>query len=895
MLRANGEASEMAVRESGSWHRHAAGWSRLIVVVRAWRSVRWPLWLCCWALAGVVHAQPQPPSAAPVSALAAASSSSQPTAPRSIIVVIDDSYPPYVFRDHAGRLQGIRKDVWDLWSARTGIKVNLVGMDWAKAQAQIQVGRADVIDTIFETAPRKDIYDFGPSYSDIEVPIYFHESIGGLNTTESLKGFTIGVKDGDACIDYLVNQGLESFRRYPSYEAVIDAAAVGEVRVFCEDKPPATYFLIRKQLDRQFRSTGPLYIGQFHWAVRKGDAATFKLVQDGFARITPAEMRGLQERWLGAAVQTPDTPAYLRYGAYALLSVGGLALVLGAWNISLRRRVQARTAELSESLTQLTQSKQDAERTLAQLNATLEAVPDLLFELDLDGRYVDFRARRTDLLAAPPQDLKGRRVQDVMPPEAADLVMQALHEAAAHGSSAGTHIKLPLPQGERWFELSVARKRMLGNARDHFIMLSRDISDRKQAEQALARHGDELEQIVHERSRQLVQARDASEQASRAKSEFLSRMSHELRTPMNAILGFSQLIELEAGSSPRTQGHVREILRAGKHLLHLINDVLDLEQVESGRVALNTEVVDVAELARELLSLMQPLADRQEVRLHIGDMQGLAVMADAIRIRQIVLNLLSNAVKYNRAGGEVWLDAQVQAEQLVRISVRDTGAGIAERHLGMLFQPFNRLGAEAGPIEVTGIGLSLCRRLAELMRGSMGVSSQEGEGSLFWVDMPRAMPGVLAPDGDGAHASAQSPMGPTKAGVPPSPRMATLLYVEDNPANLQLMTQIVSRHQGVTLISAPLGQLGLELAKAHRPDLILLDIHLPDMDGYAVLGRLRSDPDTRSTPVIAVTANAMPMDVQRIRDAGFDDYVPKPIRVTHIDLLIHERLGSTLA
>lgn len=893
VLKANGEAFEMAVRESGSRHRHGAGWARVVVFVRAWRSTwRLACLLCLGGLSGLVWAQPLSPQAL---SLQPAGPASAAGVPRSITVVIDDNYPPYVFRDHAGRLQGIRKDVWDLWSARAGIKVNLVGMDWAKALAQIQTGRADVIDTLFETVPRRGLYDFGPAYSDIEVPIYFHESIGGLSNTESLKGFTIGVKEGDACIDYLINQGLESFRRYPSYEAVIDAAAVGEVRVFCEDKPPATYFLVRKQLEHQFRSTRPLYIGQFHWAVRKGDAVTFKLVQDGFAHITPVEMRDLQAHWLGAAIESPVLPVYLRDGAYAVLAVAVLALMLGAWNISLRRRVQARTAALSESLAQLTASKQEAERTLAQLNATLEAIPDLLFELDLDGRYVDFRARRADLLAAPPQDLKGRRVQDVMPPEAADGVMQALHEAAAHGSSSGTHIKLTLPQGERWFELSVARKRMQGNARDHFIMLSRDISDRKLAEQALARHGEELEKIVQERSRQLVQARDASEQASRAKSEFLSRMSHELRTPMNAILGFSQLIEMDAGSSPRNKAHVQEILRAGKHLLHLINDVLDLEQVEAGRVALNTEVVDVSELAGELLSLMQPLADKQQVRLHVSQIQGVAVMADAIRVRQIVLNLLSNAVKYNRVGGQVWLDAQVQAEQTVRISVRDQGMGIAERHMGLLFQPFNRLGAEAGPIEGTGIGLSLCRRLAELMRGSMGVSSQEGVGSVFWVDLPRAMPAGQAADAAGATATVQSPMGPTKAGIPPSPRTATLLYVEDNPANLQLMTQIVSRHQGVTLISAPLGQLGLDLARAHRPDLILLDIHLPDMDGYAVLGQLRSNPDTRNTPVIAVTANAMPMDVQRIRDAGFDDYVPKPIRVTHVDVLLHERLGSTLA
>lgn len=849
----------MSVRESGLWRK----WGRMVV---------WLLCLFC-GLSLSAHAQP--------------------ATPQRITVVVDDNYPPYMFRDHAGRLQGLRKDVWDLWAARTGIQVNLIGLDWAKAQAQIQSGQADVIDTIFETPQRKSSYDFGPAYGDIEVPIFFHESISGIANAESLKGFTIGVKEGDACVDYLVSQGLQSFRKYPSYEAVIDAAAVGEVRVFCEDKPPATYFLVLKQLERQFRSSPPLFIGQFHWAVRKGDVLTYKLVQDGFARISSAEMREARDRWLGTAVEAAGMPVYLRYGAYALLCVVGVALLLGIWNVALRRRVALRTGELSASLRQLTESKHDAEQTLAQLHATLEAIPDLMFELDLDGRYVDVRANRADLLLLPPEQLLGRCVQDVMSAEPAEGVMRALHEAAAHGASDGTQISLDLPAGQRWFELSVARKRMSGGQRDHFIMLSRDVTDRKLVEQALARHGDELEKIVQERSRQLIEARDASEHASQAKSEFLSRMSHELRTPMNAIMGFAQLIDMDGGSSARAKGHVQEILRAGKHLLHLINDVLDLEQVESGHVTLNPAHLDLHALCADVMALMQPLADQRHITLNMGDMRDLSLMADGTRVKQVVVNLISNAIKYNRQGGHVWLEAQPQGDNLVRINVRDDGAGIAPRYLDQLFQPFNRLGAESGSIEGTGIGLSLCRKLTELMHGQMGVNSQEGVGSTFWVDLPRTMP---SSGGQTETAVADGAAGDGLAmdGSRAAQRLATVLYVEDNPANLQLMAQIVARHQGVRLLSAPLGQEGLALARRHRPDLILLDIHLPDTDGYAVLGQLRSHPETRATPVIAVTANAMPMDVQRIREAGFDDYVPKPIKVTHMDMLIHERLGSTL-
>ncbi len=871
----------MSVRLSGL-RRPSLIAGLLVAMWRAWpRLGGWPpfvglvLCLLVGVLAGVV--------AGPVRAAEGA--------PRLLTVVIDDSYPPYVFRDQAGRLQGLRKDMWDLWSERTGIPVRLVGQDWAKAQAQIQAGQADVIDTLFETPQRQRVYDFGPAYDSVDVLIYFHEGLGGMDgRPESLRGFTIGVKEGDACIEHLSGQGLEAFRKYPSYEAVVDASAVGEVRVFCLDRPPANYFLSRKQMERAFRASPPLFVGQFHWAVRKGDAATRQLVQEGFARISPREVDEVRHRWLGAPIEPVGMRPYLRYGVYALLSMVLLALLLGAWSISLRRRVQSRTRDLSASLALLTDAKLDAERTLSQLHATLEAIPDLLFELDMDGRYVDYRANRKELLVTTPEHFLGRTLHEVMPAPAADLVMQALHEAAEHGSSVGVQICLPLAHGETWFELSVARKRMSGGVRDHFIVLSRDITDRKHAEQALARHGDELEKIVQERSRQLVEARDVSERASRAKSEFLSRMSHELRTPMNAILGFAQLIDLDPGSTPRGKAHVQEILRAGKHLLHLINDVLDLEQVESGRLTLTPQAIDLDELAREAVSLMQPLTEQQGVRLSMVGMAGLTVMADATRVRQVVLNLLSNAIKYNRPGGTVRLEAAEKGALYVRISVHDTGIGIAERHMGQLFQPFNRLGAEAGPIEGTGIGLSLCHRLVELMQGQMGVRSVEGQGSTFWVDLPRA---VASPQAVRAEVG-QSAMGPTLEGASPSPRMTTLLYVEDNPANLELMTQIVARHHGVTMISAPDGRSGLLLARAHRPDLILLDIHLPDIDGYAVLGQLRSDPDLQATPVIAVTANAMPMDVQRIRDAGFDDHVAKPIRVTHIDTLIHERLGTTL-
>jgi hypothetical protein len=407
-----------------------------------------------------------------------------------------------------------------------------------------------------------------------------------------------------------------------------------------------------------------------------------------------------------------------------------------------------------------------------------------------------------------------------------------------------------------------------------------DVSDRRRAERALQRQRDLLESEVAERTRQLVAARDAAQQASRAKTEFLSSMSHELRTPLNAILGFAQLIELDRELGTRSRAHLREVLRAGRHLLRLINEVLDLAQVESGRLALSPEALSLAELARDALALSEPLAQPREVKLLAEVADGFVVRADRLRLKQVLLNLVSNAIKYNRHAGTVHLHAEPQGADVVRLVVRDTGSGIAPDRLHQLFQPFSRLGAELGAVEGTGIGLALSRRLVELMGGRIGVDSSPGEGAAFWVELPRAR---LA-DAPPPHA------GPAQD-TPWAAEGKLVLYVEDNPANLALVEQILARHGGVRLISANTGPQGLALARSELPALILLDIHLPVMDGYELLARLRADARTRAIPVVALTAQAMPRDARRAIEAGFDEYVAKPIDVPVFDTLLRRFLA----
>ncbi|WP_229417390.1 ATP-binding protein [Massilia sp. Root418] len=423
--------------------------------------------------------------------------------------------------------------------------------------------------------------------------------------------------------------------------------------------------------------------------------------------------------------------------------------------------------------------------------------------------------------------------------------------------------------------------------------LAREAEQRTLAQQEVMRLNEELEQRVHERTLQLeatngelAMAMEEAKSANQAKSAFLSSMSHELRTPLNAILGFAQILTSDKLPSTLVQKKefANHILKSGRHLLTLINEILDLAKIESGAVALSMEPVALQEMLQEVQSMTEPLAAARGIRMLFPDNCRATVGADRTRLKQVLLNLLSNAIKYNREGGAVVVDCSSSAPGLLRLSVQDTGIGLKPDQVAMLFQPFNRLGQETGPEEGTGIGLVVTKRLVELMGGVIGASSSQGVGSLFWIEL-RATEPLPSLDSETARALADN------AGQHAPDAPAAILYVEDNPANLKLVEEIISFRPDLRLLSAPDAHLGVELARAHQPDIILMDINLPGMSGLDAMRVLRSDSRTQHIPVIALTANAMPRDIEKGVAAGFFRYLIKPINIDEFT----EAINSTLA
>ena len=603
----------------------------------------------------------------------------------------------------------------------------------------------------------------------------------------------------------------------------------------------------------------PADISDRHELISRANAMSSEMgepILPGFETMVYKAMRGMEDIYEITYLRKDGSSIPALVSVTALRDAVGKVigyLLIGTDNTA-RKQVEAEQSLLDQRL----RDQQFYTRSLIESNI------DALIATDPRGIISDVNSQMEQLTGCTRDELIGAPFKNYFtePERAAEAVTRVLRE----GKVTNYELTATSRAGK---ETVVSYNATTFHDRDRKLQgvfaAARDVTERKEAEEAL-----------QETNYQLETARAAAEKANRAKSEFLSSMSHELRTPLNAVLGFAQLMASEVPPPPpHQQRSIDQILKGGWYLLRLINEILDLAMIESGKVTMSQESMSVSEVLQDCHDMVEPQAVKRGISLEFPKKGELFyVHADRTRVKQVMINLLSNAIKYNAAGGAVIVQCDTSVTGKVRISVRDTGIGLAPEQVAHLFQPFNRLGQENQSEEGTGIGLVVTKQLVELMGGVIGVESSIGVGSEFWVEFVSAEAPALVLDNIDELALERR-----NAAMLDRSEQPTLLYVEDNPANLALVEQLVARRGDLRLLTAIDGHLGIELARAYLPDMILMDINLPGISGFDAMHVLKDDPATRHIPVLALSANAMPRDIEKGMEAGFFRYLTKPIRV----------------
>ncbi len=779
-------------------------------------------------------------------------------APAAIRVVMDNNYPPFSFQAPNGKLQGILVDQWRLWQQKTGVKVQLYALDWAEAQRRMDAGEFDVIDTLFKTEARLKKYDFTPPYQTIEQPIFFDAEIGGITDASSLQGFTVAVKEGGAIIGSLRDQGITSLETYPSYEAIVKAARDHKVTVFSVDQPAALYFLHKYGIVDRFKKTPPLYTGQFHRAVRKGDHQLLALVNDGFSRISEEELKLIERHWSGELLDGRFNWGYLLIG---LGVAGAVMLLLAGSNLGLRRLVARRTTELRKSEELYRELVQQSDSIIMRWNR--DGV--ITFINDYGLLFFGFEA----------EELFGHHVCDtIVPPRQQDGrdLRVMLDEIFAHAEQYRTSLHQNIRKSGELVWIAWNNRPLYGDDGTAVEMLSfgSDVTVLKETEAALLENRLELDK-----------ARQQAEAANEAKSLFLANMSHEIRTPLNAVIGINSLLveRVEAGELKEL---AQDAMAAANNLLDIISDVLDLSKIEAGKLALVSVPFEPRLVVNQLERMFGLLAQEKGISLEISLAASLPtpLSGDPARIQQIGVNLLGNAIKFTEKGtvrlevtGRTLADSQVE----LALKVIDSGKGITAENIERIFNPFVQEDlSTTRKFGGTGLGLTISRRLAEMMGGTLTVSSSPGQGSTFTCT-------VLC------FTCCKLPQQSLEKKITKDQicRPLRILVAEDAVVNRKMMEALLrmERHR------ARFVENGREAVAAWREesfDLILMDIQMPEMDGLQATAEIRqAEADSgRHIPIIALTAYAMSGDKDRFLEAGMDGYLAKPITVDQLRELL---------
>ncbi len=549
------------------------------------------------------------------------------------------------------------------------------------------------------------------------------------------------------------------------------------------------------------------------------------------------------------------------------------------------------TISFSLALRAVLQSQLESRRNQNRLKEAVESIPESFVLYDNNGRLVLCNDRFKELYQYRDEEVKvgvhfielGRLDIERGVIAGGDQQQQEYYDDRVVGSAKNNKDTFAVEMADGRHILVRERSTIQGDR----VSVQTDITHIKQVQEELKEAHDELEKRVQERTQEFLAAKLDAEKANLAKTEFLSRMSHEFRTPLNGILGFAQLLDISQ-SNPEPEDnrvYISQILSAGDHLLELVNEILDLSRVEAGTIQLSLEAIDAKTVLEQSLSLVSPIADKANINLvfdwpTIGALP--LIYGDSTRLKQIFVNLISNAIKYNKDKGQVEVRTEKVGDDRVRFFVSDTGYGIEKEKLSEIFQPFNRLDAEGSSIEGAGVGLTIAQKFTELMDGKMGVESTVGEGSVFWVELAVAKNVELIPE---KRAKVEKHKSKPRQGV------GDILYIEDNLANQKLMEAIITAKLKSKIVIADTAEKGLEILDDFKPALILLDINLPGMDGYEAIKIIKTREDLRDIPVIAVSANALAVDIEKGMAAGFSDYLTKPINVNMTVEIIEKVMG----
>ena len=591
-------------------------------------------------------------------------------------------------------------------------------------------------------------------------------------------------------------------------------------------------------------------------------------IAPGFEALVFKASRGIEDIYELTYIRKDGSRFPAVVSVTALRDVHDHGSIIGYLLIGTDNTVRKQAEAKQEKLDQLLRDQQFYTRSLIESNI------DALMTTDASGIITDVNNQMETLTGRSREELIGAAFKNYFTDPA--LAEAAIKRVLSESKVTDYELTARAKDGT---ETDVSYNATTFHDRDGVLQgvfaAARDITERKR-----------WDKVLQEKTVELQKAKAVAEKANLAKSDFLSSMSHELRSPLNAILGFTQLIESDTPPPTASQkASIDQILHAGWFLLELINDILDLAVVESGRLSLSLEAVSLPEVLIECQAMIEPQAQKRGISMSFPKFEGACfIKADRTRLKQVLINLLSNAIKYNRAGGTVVVDCDLSLPDRLRISVRDTGAGLSPELLAQLFQAFNRLGKEATGEEGTGIGLVVSKRLVELMEGHIGAQSTVGTGSVFWIELGAAVD---------PHIDFIRSVTTSLASIPETTgkRTRLLLYIEDNPANLKLIEQLIARRSDLRLLTAQNGTDGISLALGYLPDVILMDINLPGISGIEAMKIIRLDPTTAHIPIVALSANAIPRDIEKGLEAGFFRYLTKPIKVNEF----METLNETLA